>query len=154
MPGAAECLNPQDLMGKMNLIPRVSCKWNKRGYKGKLLIIITACLLYSFCVCLCESVFVCMLPGLWPNTEADLCCKCNSHEARGALTLLPHTHTVSHTCTAVLPPTVSVSRSFSLPQFVKWNLKSSSCLWGGFLGAVLRKYKKIQKSTLWKSEVF
>lgn len=140
--------------GKMNLIPRVSCKWNKRGYKGKLLIIITAWLLYSFCVCVYVRVCFCAcLPGLWPNTEADLCCKCNSHEARGALTLLPHTHTLSHTCTAVLPPTVSVSRSFSLRQFVKLNFEKLIMTLGGFLCAVLRKYKKIQKTTFWKSEM-
>lgn len=97
---AAKCQNSQRLMGKSCNFPPVCRKWSERCSKGTLLITITACLFFSLCVYL---LFVCVsLPGLWPSTEADLCCKCNSHEARGALMLLLHTdtHMNTHSCVA------------------------------------------------------
>ncbi len=75
--------------------------------------------------CVYVFVWVC-LPGLGTSTEADPCWKCNSHEAGGALMLLPHTHRHkwTHTSTAVLPAAHGLcvyllfSPCFPLPRFL------------------------------------
>lgn len=62
--------------------------------------ITVACLQSLFIVYkpVCDCVCVC-LSGLRPSTEADLYWKCNSHEARGALMLLPHANKRARTHT-------------------------------------------------------